>query len=72
MLHSNLPAGADNDPRAPGNIEEIDFDQCIENYINHILHQSTMPFDEIGYLIDLLRETKHAEKINDILINYDN
>lgn len=69
MYNENLPLGAQYDKSAPWNENEIDFEPLIENYIDHILHVSTMPIDEIGYLIDLLRDSKHAEKIEDILIN---
>jgi len=65
----NLPLGAQYDSSAPYNQKETNFETLTENYIDHILHVSTIPIDEIGYLIDLLRDSKHAEKIEDILIN---
>ena len=66
----NLPFGAQYDKNAPYNKKETNFEQLTENYINHILHESTMPFDEIAYLIDLLRDSKHYEKIDDILLHF--
>lgn len=69
-MNNNLPLGAEFDSSAPFNKEQVDFEPLIEKFINASINYN-MVFDDMSYFIDLLRDSKHYETINEILLNYD-
>lgn len=47
-------------------------DKLKNNYIYWLLNNCTEPYDEIGYLIELLQSSNKAKAINDTLKIFDN